>query len=143
MTAKDLISALGLEPHPEGGWYRETYRDAPGGEGRGALSLVYFLLLGGSPSAWHRLDAVESWHHYEGAPALLRIVASGGRPEEIRLGPDFARGERPQAIVPAGAWQCAETLGEFTLAGCATAPAFEFAGFELAPPDFDPRGPKP
>jgi len=143
MTAMDLISALGLEPHPEGGWYRETYRDPPERGARGALTLIYFLLVAGRPSAWHRLDAVESWHHYAGAPLLLKIAAPGRRPEEVLLGRDFARGERPHAVVPVRAWQSAETSGEFTLVGCATAPAFELSGFELAPPGFDPRAPSP
>ena len=141
MTALDYISALALEPHPEGGWYRETYRHPAHGDERGSLALIYFLLAHDRPSAWHRLDAVESWHHYAGAPLVLRFVAADGRTEEIRLGPDVGAGERPQAVVPPGAWQSAETLGAFTLVGCATAPAFEFAGFEIAPTGFDPRTP--
>jgi predicted cupin superfamily sugar epimerase len=137
-TAKLLIETLSLAPHPEGGWYRETYRHHPAEGGRGSLTLIYFLLVEGRPSAWHRIDAVESWHHYAGAALLLRVHSAQGGAEEIRLGSDVGRGERFHAVVPARAWQSAETTGEFTLVGCATAPAFEFAGFELAPPGFDP-----
>lgn len=137
-AAQDLIATLALIPHPEGGWYRETYRHVPEAGGRGALTLIYFLLVRGRPSWWHRIDAEEAWHHYAGAPLLLRIAPPGGPVEEIHLGADFAAGERHHAVVPARTWQSAETLGELTLVGCVTAPAFEFSGFELATPGFDP-----
>jgi hypothetical protein len=138
LTADDVISLLGLSPHPEGGHYRETFRDAPGtGASRAASSAIYFLLRQGERSRWHRVDAVEVWHFYKGAPLLLWIAGSGGR-QAVRLGADVAAGERPQAVVPAGAWQSAESQGAWTLVGCTVAPGFEFSGFELAPPDLNP-----
>ncbi|MCP5368308.1 MAG: cupin domain-containing protein [Hyphomicrobiales bacterium] len=132
LTADQVIAALGLRPHPEGGHFRETFRDAapdsePGG-GRGASTAIYFLLRGGEESAWHRVDAAEVWHHYAGAALALRI----GK-DTITLGTDLAAGQRPQAVVPAHAWQSARSLGDWTLVGCTVAPAFEFAGFEMAP----------
>jgi len=136
-TADSVISLLGLTPHPEGGHYRETFRDAPLGGARAASSAIYFLLRQGERSRWHRVDAVEVWHFYAGAPLVLRIAADGGR-QAIRLGADLTAGERPQAVIPAGAWQNAESLGAWTLVGCTVAPGFEFSGFELAPPNLDP-----
>jgi predicted cupin superfamily sugar epimerase len=129
---------LGLVPHPEGGHYLETYRDRPAAGGRGAQTAIYYLLRAGEVSAWHRVtDAAEIWHFYAGAPLAL-AVAQGGRVTRHRLGIDLAAGERPQATVPAGAWQSAATLGNWTLVGCTVAPAFEFASFELAPPGWEP-----
>lgn len=127
MRAGEVVDLLGLQPHPEGGWYRETFRDAAG-EGRAASTAIYFLLEAGQESRWHRVDAAEVWHHYAGAPLLLSIGETGHR-----LGPDLTAGERPQAVVPAGVWQKARSLGDWTLVGCTVAPGFEFAGFELAP----------
>jgi hypothetical protein len=122
--AQQIIEILELEPHPEGGYYRETWRgEAHEGE-RGAGTAIYYLLRAGERSHWHRVDAVEVWHYYAGA----------GKTEHLRLGADLAAGERPQAIVPKGAWQSASTCGAWTLVGCTVAPAFDFAGFELAPP---------
>lgn len=126
-----LIAALGLEPHPEGGHFRETWRD-PGTGDRGAGTAIYYLLRAGEVSAWHRIDATEIWHHYAGA-ALRLTIREDGRETRVTLGPDVAAGERPQAIVPAHAWQTAESLGAWTLVGCTVSPAFEFSGFELAP----------
>lgn len=136
--ADDLIRVLDLRPHPEGGWYRETWRaDAPAGE-RSPGTAIYFLLRAGERSAWHRLDAAEVWHHYAGAPLALTIVdGPGKRPQRHLLGGDVAGGERPQVVVPPGAWQSAEPLGPWTLAGCTVAPGFEFSGFELAPKGAD------
>ena len=137
-SAADIIRFLGLQPHPEGGHYRETFCDTAGGApGRAHSTAIYFLLQAGEVSRWHRVDAAEVWHWYAGAPLLLAVVA-GGRRCDLRLGIDLAAGERPQAVVPAHAWQQAESLGEWTLVGCTVAPGFEFAGFELAPPGFDP-----
>jgi hypothetical protein len=127
MTPARIIALLGLEPHPEGGWYRQTFRDTEGPEGRGASTAIYFLLEAGQESAWHRVDAAEVWHHYAGAPLLLTIGA-----DEHRLGVDLAAGERPQAVVPAGVWQKARSLGDWTLVGCTVAPGFLFEGFEMA-----------
>ncbi len=138
MTADDIIRLLELEPHPEGGHYRETFRDTTAtGSGRAASTAVYFLLRSGEVSRWHRVDAAEVWHWYAGAPLLLGIVENGQR-REVQLGCDFAAGERPQAVVPPQAWQQAQSLGAWTLVGCTVAPGFEFAGFELAPPGWEP-----
>jgi predicted cupin superfamily sugar epimerase len=137
--ADRLIAQLGLEPHPEGGWYRETWRHAAPDGGRGAGTAIYFLLRAGETSAWHRVDAAEVWHYYAGAPLELDVVEDG-RPRRECLGPDVAADQRPQRVVPAGAWQRARSLGDFTLVGCTVSPAFEFAGFELAPDGFDPVG---
>jgi predicted cupin superfamily sugar epimerase len=133
LTAAELIRLLDLQPHPEGGHYRETFRDTRTIEtGRAASTAIYFLLARGERSHWHRVDAVEVWHYYAGAPLTLEIADDKGSIERLTLGPDIAAGERPQGVVPAGAWQAAESLGDWTLTGCTVAPGFEFAGFELA-----------
>ena len=138
LTADRVINLLGLTPHPEDGHYRETFRDAASvGGTRAASTAIYFLLRKGQRSRWHRVDAAEVWHFYAGAPLELRVAADAGR-QAIRLGTDLTAGERPQAVVPAGAWQNAESLGAWTLVGCTVAPGFEFSGFELAPPHFNP-----
>jgi len=142
LSASDVIRLLALRPHPEGGHFRETFRDAIA-DARAASTAIYFLLARGERSHWHRVDAAEVWHHYAGAPISLRIAAqetahARAPIERVTLGPDLLAGERPQAIVPAGAWQAAESLGDWTLVGCTVAPGFEFAGFELAPPDWEP-----
>jgi predicted cupin superfamily sugar epimerase len=138
LTAADVIRLLELKPHPEGGHFRETFRDARTvGDGRAASTAIYFLLARGERSHWHRVDAVEVWHHYAGAPLTLEIVADGRR-SALTLGPDLAAGERPQAVVPAGAWQAAQSRGDWTLVGCTVAPGFDFAGFELAPQEWAP-----
>jgi predicted cupin superfamily sugar epimerase len=135
-----LIAVLELQPHPEGGFYRETWRAAAPVGARSAGSAIYYLLAAGQRSAWHRVDAAEAWHHYAGAPLELRLAdASGDRPAECHiLGPDIAAGQRPQIIVPPGGWQSAASLGAWTLVGCTVSPAFEFAGFELAKPAWEP-----
>ena len=130
---------LDLKPHPEGGHFRESFRDAQQVEGRAASTAIYFLLARGERSHWHRVDAVEVWHWYAGAPLALEISTVPGRVERVTLGCDLNAGERPQAVVPAHAWQAAETLGDWTLVGCTVAPGFEFSGFELAPKNWDPR----
>jgi uncharacterized protein len=138
LTASELIHLLDLKPHPEGGHFRETFRDSrTDSNGRAASTAIYFLLARGERSHWHRVDAVEAWHWYAGAPLRLEMH-DGGRTTAIRLGADLAAGERPQAVVPAGAWQAAESLGDWTLVGCTVAPGFDFAGFELAPPGWSP-----
>jgi predicted cupin superfamily sugar epimerase len=137
MTADEAIAALGLKPHPEGGHYVELYRDPADGDGRrGACTSIYYLLSG--ESRWHRVDAAEIWCWHAGAPLELRVAAEGARPASHRLGAALARGERPQAVVPPGAWQAARTLGAWSLVGCVVAPAFRFEGFELAPPGWSP-----
>jgi uncharacterized protein len=140
MTADDVIRLLGLEPHPEGGHYRETFRDtaaAGAGANRAASTAIYFLLRAGEISRWHKVDAAEAWHWYAGAALLLGIVEDGQR-REVRLGTNLVAGEWPQAVVPAHAWQQAQSLGAWTLAGCTVAPGFEFAGFEMAPAGWEP-----
>lgn len=139
--AEAIIRLLGLAPHPEGGHYRETFRDGGSSGARAASTAIYFLLKEGEVSRWHRVDAAEVWHWYAGAPLALEIVSPAQEGEGIRLGPALHAGERPQAVVPAGHWQQAQSLGVWTLVGCTVAPGFAFEGFELAPPDFDPRQP--
>lgn len=137
--AEDIIARLGLQPHPEGGWYVETFRAAAPEGGRGACTAIYYLLAEGQRSHWHKVDAVEIWHWYAGAPLALDIAAEGEAARTIRLGPDLAAGERPQAVVPAEAWQSAVPCGDWTLVGCTVAPAFRFEGFTLAPPGWQPE----
>jgi predicted cupin superfamily sugar epimerase len=139
MTASDVIRLLELKPHPEGGHFRETFRDPRQVDGgRAASTAIYFLLARGERSHWHRIDAVEVWHWYAGAALKLEVAAERGHVEHLILGGDLAAGERPQAIVPAHAWQAAQTLGDWTLCGCTVAPGFDFSGFELAPKDWAP-----
>jgi predicted cupin superfamily sugar epimerase len=139
MTADEIIQQLALAPHPEGGHFRETFRDARSVDGgRAASTAIYFLLKAGETSRWHRVDAVEVWHWYAGAPLKLSITDGTGNRVDIGLGPALDQDQRPQAVVPAGAWQQASSLGEWTLVGCTVAPGFEFSGFEMAAPDFDP-----
>lgn len=137
LGADDVIKLLELRPHPEGGHFRETFRDLQRPAGRAVSTAIYFLLARGQHSHWHRVDATEAWHFYAGAPLVLEIAAAG-RNERILLGADLAAGERPQAIVPAHAWQSAHSLGDWTLCGCTVAPGFEFSGFELAPQGWTP-----
>ena len=165
LTAAEVIRILDLRPHPEGGYFRETFRDetlvlcdaaslsdcdtqeTTGQRGdpprrercRAASTAIYFLLAQGERSHWHRVDAAEVWHHYGGAPLELSIMKSeGDEITRLRLGNDLRASERPQAVVTAGYWQSAATLGEWTLAGCTVAPGFEFSGFELAPAEWQP-----
>jgi len=135
-TANELIARLGLQPHPEGGHYRQTFHasDLP----RGASTAIYFLLKAGERSHWHKVDADEVWHHYAGAPLELLLSEDGKRVHHIRLGADFGIGEQPQAVVPRQVWQAARSLGRWTLVGCTVAPAFQFEHFEMAPPDWAP-----
>jgi NADPH:quinone reductase-like Zn-dependent oxidoreductase len=133
-----LVERLGLAPHPEGGWYRETWRhDAPAGE-RPAGTAIHYLLAAGQRSHWHRVDATEIWHHYAGDPLRLSVQGGDGAVGEVTLGPDVLAGQRPQVVVPAGAWQAAEPAGAWTLVGCTVSPGFTFEGFEMAPPGWAP-----
>jgi predicted cupin superfamily sugar epimerase len=137
-SASDIIARLELKPHPEGGHYRETFRDSiVDAGGRSRSTAIYFLLARGERSHWHRIDAVEVWHYYAGDALSLRISDDDGM-RSITLGPDIAGGEVTQAIVPAHAWQAAESVGDWTLVGCTVAPGFEFAGFEMAPKGWEP-----
>ena len=134
MTADEIIALLDLQPHPEGGWYRETFRDQHTVEGRSAGTAIYFLLKAGERSHWHRVDAAEIWHWHAGGPLRLRIEGQA----DVVLGADLAAGQRPQGVVPAGAWQAAEPMGDWVLVGCTVSPGFDFAGFELAQPGVTP-----
>ena len=139
LSPEEIIRELGMQPHPEGGWYVQTFRDTNGGE-RGHSTAIYYLLAKGQRSHWHRVhDAAEVWHYYAGAPLALHRAEDGGRIETLMLGPNILGGQRPQAIIPPNWWQSAETLGEFTLVGCTVAPGFEFSKFEMAPPDWKPE----
>lgn len=129
--ADRLIQLLDLKPHPEGGYFRETFRD--GGNGRAFSTAIYFLLKAGEVSRWHRVDAAEVWHFYRGAPLELMI----GKDRYI-LGPDIDEAQVPQLVVPPGEWQAARSLGNYTLVGCTVAPGFEFSKFEMAPDGFTP-----
>lgn len=133
-----VIAALDLRPHPEGGHFRETWRDAPADGGRGAGTVILFLLQAGERSHWHRVDAAEIWLWQAGAPLALQLSADSRRIEQQRLGPAAGAGESLQAVVPAGVWQAAVSLGAWSLASCVVAPAFDFAGFTLAPPGWQP-----
>ena len=128
-----IVRRLGLEPHPEGGFYRETWRDPDLADGtRGHGTAIYFLLPGGVTSRWHRVDATEIWHHYAGAPLELLIGPSDPTADRtIVLGPDLEAGEEPQGIVREGEWQSARSRGAWTLVGCTVSPAFRFEGFEM------------
>jgi predicted cupin superfamily sugar epimerase len=143
VTADQIIETLGLREHPEGGHFRETWRDLPEGGGRGSGTAIYYLLRHAAVSAWHRVDATEIWHFYAGSPLELRIRSDGVETVGV-LGNDLARGQRPQLVVPAGAWQSARSRTEdaegYTLVGCTVSPAFRLEGFELAPKSFEEGG---
>jgi uncharacterized protein len=137
-TAADIIARLELKPHPEGGYYRETFRDSRlDAHGRSLSTAIYFLLARGERAHWHRIDAVEIWHYYAGSALNLQIADDRDK-RSVRLGPDLAAGDVPQAVVPAHAWQAAESTGDWTLVGCTVAPGFDFAEFELAPKGWGP-----
>ena len=141
MTADEIIALLELQPHPEGGYFRETYRDDTNlveGGTRAASTAIYFLLKAGQTSRWHKVDAAETWHWYRGAPLELGIAPPQGPADRVTLGNDLASGARPQAVVPPGYWQQARSLGDYTLVGCTVAPGFMFEKFELAEEGFEP-----
>jgi len=134
--ADRIIAALGLAPHPEGGWYRQTW--AADGPGRPAGTSILFLLKADERSHWHRVDSTEIWHFHAGAPLILSLAETAAGPvRDQRLGPDVLAGDMPQGIVPAHHWQAARSTGDWTLVGCTVSPGFRFDGFELAPPGFD------
>ncbi|QFU08416.1 hypothetical protein PARPLA_03016 [Rhodobacteraceae bacterium THAF1] len=135
MTAEEIIAHLSLQPHPEGGHYRQTWEAE--GDGRPSGTCIYFLLKAGESSHWHRVDAVEIWHFYAGAPLILSMSETDAGPaQDHTLGPDLAAGMVPQIIVPAHHWQAARTIGDYTLVGCTVSPGFRFDGFELAKDSF-------
>lgn len=138
-SAAEIVSLLKLEPHPEGGFYRQTFADAVDGD-RARSTAIYYLLEGGAQGRWHRVDSAEVWHFYDGAPLRLTMSADGKSKTDVVLGLDLAAGERPQIVVPRGYWQAAESLGEWALAGCTVAPGFEFDRFEMAPEGWEPGG---
>lgn len=140
MTADQIIAQLKLAPHPEGGYFRQTW--VGDNDGRPTGTCIYFLLKSGKPSHWHHVDAVEIWHYYAGAPLILSMSASDEGPATDHiLGPDLTADQKPQLIVPTGHWQAARTTGDWTLVGCTVSPGFDFSGFTLAAPGFDiPRG---
>jgi uncharacterized protein len=141
-SAQDVISALNLTPHPEKGYYIETFRDKEvSSDARSHSTSIYYLLEGESGlSHWHRvLDAVEVWHHYAGAPMRLSLSWNDGKPvRDVVLGKDIWNGERPQVVVQKGEWQHAQSLGSWTLVGCSVAPAFLMESFEMAPEGWEP-----
>ncbi|MEM1383773.1 MAG: cupin domain-containing protein [Pseudomonadota bacterium] len=136
--AKALIRLLDLAPHPEGGWYRETWRAETADGTRASGTAIYYLLEADQTSHWHRVDAAEIWHWYAGGPLSMTVSPNGHDAQAFVLGAEIGAGQRPQRIVPAGWWQCATSLGAFTLVGCTVSPGFDFAGFEMAPPDWRP-----
>ncbi len=137
MTDADrIIARLNLAPHPEGGWYRQTW--VADNSGRPVGTAIYFLLASGQSSHWHRVDAVEIWHFHAGSPLILSIAAADHGPaQDITLGPDVLNGQTPQVIVPKDHWQAARTTGDYTLVSCTVSPGFQFQGFTLAAPGFD------
>jgi uncharacterized protein len=138
LSAADVIRLLDLKPHPEGGHYRETFRDDRGDGVRAASTAIYFLLAEGEVSRWHRVDAAEVWHWHAGAALALSIAPPDGVAVDILLGADLAAGERPQGVVPPGCWQSARSRGAWTLVGCTVAPGFVFEKFEMAAEGFSP-----
>lgn len=139
LTAAKVVDLLKMQPHPEGGYYVETFRDeVTDQEGRAASTLIYFLLPEGVLSRWHKVDAVETWHWYAGAPLELSISPDGDGKQVLTLGNDLVSGARPQGIVPRHGWQQARSLGAWTLVGCTVAPGFQFAGFKMAPEGWEP-----
>lgn len=138
MRASDIVERLGLEPHPEGGMFRETWRDPDHDGRRGAGTSIYYLLRAGEVSRWHKIDAAEIWHHYAGAPLELVLSLDGTAETRHVLGPDLMADQSPQIVVPTGCWQSARSLGGWTLVGCTVSPAFRFEGFELAPDGWQP-----
>jgi len=139
LSASAVVRLFDLKLHPEGGHFREMFRDTRAVDRRAVSTAIYFLLARHECAHWHRIDATEIWHHYAGA-ALALSIADGGRTAVLHLGDDLAAGARPQAVVP-GAWQSAESLGAGTLVGCTVAPGFDFTTFELAAPDWSPDAP--
>ncbi len=137
-TAAQLIASLGLQRHPEGGWYVETWRGEAGPDGRSLGTAIYYLLEAGERSHWHRVDATEIWHWHAGAALDLSLSEDAMSQTRIALGPDIGSGQRPQAIVKPQVWQSARSSGDWTLVSCTVTPGFEFSGFEMAPPGWEP-----
>jgi predicted cupin superfamily sugar epimerase len=138
VTAEEIIEKLGLEAHPEGGYFTETWRDRPLLSARGSGTAIFYLLTRGQVSAWHRIDATEIWHYYAGAALEIQASLDGRSRTTYVLGPDLERGECPQVVIPPHVWQTARSLEAWTLVGCTVSPAFRFEGFELAPRGWQP-----
>ncbi len=138
LDADSVINTFGMIPHPEGGWYAEMFRSEAAAGERPAVSAIYFLLREGERSHWHAVDATEIWLWHAGSPIRLHLNREGADQESVVLGMDLAGGQRPQAAVPEGVWQAAESTGRWSLVSCVVAPAFHFSGFTLAPPDWTP-----
>jgi predicted cupin superfamily sugar epimerase len=138
MTPDEIIVTLRMTPHPEGGHFVETWRHIPDEGGRGVGTAIYYLLQAGERAHWHRVDAAEIWHWYAGAPLTLSLSRDGLAVDAMVLGHDLMAGARPQILVPAGVWQSAASTGAWSLAGCTVSPAFEFTGFEMAAPGWEP-----
>lgn len=144
LSGNEVIRLLDLQPHLEGGWFRRTFEDTPAEESRPASTAIYYMLQAEERSAWHKIDAVEVWHFYAGAPMSITMSPPDGQGATIQvLGPDLRAGARPQVVVPTGWWQTAVSLGAWTLVGCTVAPGFHFDGFELAPKDWRPHSQAP
>ncbi len=139
MTADEIIAKLNLSPHPEGGYFRETFRDEREIDGRSVGTAIFFLLKAGQISRWHKVDAAEIWHFYAGSPLELGLAEDGNAAQTLILGNNLNEGELPQHVIPTGWWQQARPLGEWTLVGCTVSPGFEFSGFEMAPKDWEPE----
>ena len=137
-SAKSIIQTLDLAPHPEGGWYKETWRAEASAGQRAAGTAIYYLLEADQFSHWHRIDSTEIWHWYAGAPLSMTVSPNGHDAQSIHLGPEIAIGQRPQYIIPPEWWQTATSLGHWSLMGCTVSPGFEFSGFEMAPNDWRP-----
>ncbi len=137
MTADEIIAALDLKAHPAGGFYRETFRDFPGADGRARSTAAYYLLRAGEELRWHRIDAAEIWHWY-GGDALLLSYASSGSISHVPLGPKVTAGQRPQILIQQSTWQCAKPLGSFTLCGCTVAPGFDISKLEIGDDGWSP-----
>ncbi|HEV2518666.1 MAG TPA: cupin domain-containing protein [Devosia sp.] len=138
MTASEIVGLLGLEPHIEGGFYRQTFADETDAGGRPRSTLIYYLLTDRQSGAWHRVDSTEVWHWYAGAPMTIGISRDGKSVTEHQLGNDLVTGERPQVVIPRGAWQQATCLGDWSLVGCTVAPGFQFSKFEQAEDGWEP-----
>lgn len=142
-SASALIEQLGLTAHPEGGWYKETWRGEPGTDGRAKGTAILFLLRAGEASHWHTVDAAELWFWQAGDPVELRLAASDDGPtRSVILGADVGAGEQLQGLVAPGEWQAARPYGAavhgYSLVSCVVVPGFDFAGFVLAPAGWEP-----
>lgn len=139
----EIIRILDMQPHPEGGWYVETFRDEKTVDGRSVATVIYFLLAADQVSAWHKVDASEIWLWHAGAPLSLSVSEDGVSTRSFRLGPNIRGSEKPQIVIPAEVWQTAESLGAWTLVSCVVAPGFEFSGFQMAPDGWYPGSGQP